>query len=127
MLFFSSNIRNLDVQSADDVAVLDDCIDFSLAKTISKTEEKLEREGLPGCLDDDVIPNAGNETRAGMFLSMLKYFYAYFLTVRHGFSWGKKMKSFCRNYRESSRALKLKEKKAFILYVVLEEDPVTYQ
>lgn len=90
LLFFSSNIRNLDVQSADDVAVLDDCIHFSLAKTISKTEEKLEREGLPDCLDDDIIPNAGNEIRAGRFLPMLKYFYAYFLTVRNGFSCGKK-------------------------------------
>lgn len=37
------------------------------------------------------------------------------------------MKSFCRNYRESSRALKSKERenRVFILYVVLEEDQVT--
>ncbi|KAK2539286.1 Tex9 [Columba livia] len=68
----SSNTRNLDVQSADDVAVLDDCIHFSLAKTISKTEEKLEREGLPDCLDDDVIPNAGNEIRAEPQIRFLK-------------------------------------------------------
>ncbi|XP_010074954.1 PREDICTED: testis-expressed sequence 9 protein [Pterocles gutturalis] len=57
----SSKIRNLEVQSADDVAVLEDCIDFSSTRTISKTEEKLEKEGLPGCLDDDVIPSVGNE------------------------------------------------------------------
>ncbi|KAK2524465.1 Tex9 [Columba guinea] len=71
-LRLSSNIRNLDVQSADDVAVLDDCIHFSLAKTISKTEEQLEREGLPDCLDDDIIPNAGNEIRAEPQIRFLK-------------------------------------------------------
>ncbi|KAM6058203.1 testis-expressed protein 9 isoform 3-T3 [Chlamydotis macqueenii] len=60
----SSKIRNRDVQSADDVAVLEDCIDFSLAKTISQTEDKLEKGGLPDCLDDDIIPSVGNEIRA---------------------------------------------------------------
>lgn len=90
MLFSSSKIRSLDVQSADDVAVLEDGMDFSLAKTISKTEEKLERGGLPDCLDDDIIPSTGNEIGAGRFLSMLKYFYSYFLTRRNGFSWRRK-------------------------------------
>ncbi|NXW82823.1 TEX9 protein, partial [Alopecoenas beccarii] len=68
----SSKIRNLDVQSADDVAVLEGCIDFSLAKTISKTEEKPERGGLPDCLDDDIIPSAGNEIGAEPQIRFLK-------------------------------------------------------
>ncbi|KAM9275705.1 testis-expressed protein 9 isoform 2-T2 [Morus bassanus] len=68
----SSEIRNLEVQSADDVAVREDCIDFSLAKTISKTEEKLEREGLPDCLDDDIIPSIGSEIGAEAQIRFLK-------------------------------------------------------
>lgn len=42
---------------------------------------------------------------------------------------GEKRKSFCRNYKQSSKALKLreKEKKVFRLYVVLEEDKITYE
>ncbi|XP_009575393.1 PREDICTED: testis-expressed sequence 9 protein, partial [Fulmarus glacialis] len=68
----SSKIRNLEVQSADDVAVLEDCTDFSLAKTISKIEEKLERGGLPDCLDDDIIPSVGNEIGAEAQIRFLK-------------------------------------------------------
>lgn len=90
MGFFSSKIRNVEVPSADDVAVLEDCMDFSLAKTISKIEEKLEKRGLPDCLDDDIIPSIGNEIGEGMFPPIVKYFYSYFLAVRNGFSWGKK-------------------------------------
>ncbi|NXJ37033.1 TEX9 protein, partial [Ciconia maguari] len=68
----SSKIRNLEVQSADDVAVLEDCIDFSLAKTISKIEEKLGRGGLPDCLDDDDIPSIGNKIGAEAQIRFLK-------------------------------------------------------
>ncbi|KAM6058202.1 testis-expressed protein 9 isoform 2-T2 [Chlamydotis macqueenii] len=68
----SSKIRNRDVQSADDVAVLEDCIDFSLAKTISQTEDKLEKGGLPDCLDDDIIPSVGNEIRAEAQIRLFK-------------------------------------------------------
>ncbi|NWX47384.1 TEX9 protein, partial [Steatornis caripensis] len=68
----SSKVRNLEVQGADDVAVLEDCVDFSLAKTISKTEEKLERGGLPDCLDEDIIPSAGNEIGAEAQIRFLK-------------------------------------------------------
>ncbi|KFW06623.1 Testis-expressed sequence 9 protein, partial [Eurypyga helias] len=68
----SSKIRNLEVQSADDVAVLDDCIDISSAKTISKIEEKLERGASPGCLDDDIIPCVGNEIGAEAQIRLLK-------------------------------------------------------
>ncbi|NXT79459.1 TEX9 protein, partial [Zapornia atra] len=68
----SSKIRNLEVQSADDVAELKDCIDFSLAKTVSKIEEKLERGGLPEHLDDDIIPSVGNEIGAEAKIRFLK-------------------------------------------------------
>ncbi|XP_074901442.1 testis-expressed protein 9 isoform X2 [Buteo buteo] len=68
----SSKIRNVEVQSADDVAILEDCMDFSLAKTISKIEEKLERRGLPDCLDDDIIPSIGNEIGAEAQIRFLK-------------------------------------------------------
>ncbi|NXE12552.1 TEX9 protein, partial [Lophotis ruficrista] len=68
----SSKIRNRDIQSADDVAVPEDCIDFSPAETISKTEEKLEKGGLPGCLDDDSIPRVGNEIGAETQIRLLK-------------------------------------------------------
>ncbi|NXW53471.1 TEX9 protein, partial [Eurystomus gularis] len=56
----SSKIRNLEVQSIDDVAVLEDCIDISFTKTISKIEEKLKKGDSPDDLDDD-IPSDGNE------------------------------------------------------------------
>ncbi|NXI95578.1 TEX9 protein, partial [Psophia crepitans] len=68
----SSKIRNLEVQSADDVAVLEDCTDFSLEKTISKIEEKLERGGLPDCLDDDFVPSVENEIGAEAQIRCLK-------------------------------------------------------
>lgn len=65
-------------------------MDFSLAKAISKIEEKLEKGGLPDCPDDDIIPNVGNEIGTGRFPPMVKYFCSYFLTVRNGFSWVRK-------------------------------------
>ncbi|XP_010008420.1 PREDICTED: testis-expressed sequence 9 protein, partial [Nestor notabilis] len=68
----SSKVRNLEAQSADAVAVLEDCTDFSSAKTISKIEEKLEKGGLPDCLDDDAIPSAGNEIGAEAQVRFLK-------------------------------------------------------
>ncbi|XP_055572338.1 testis-expressed protein 9 isoform X2 [Falco cherrug] len=67
----SSKIRNLEVQSAADVAIPKDCTDFSLAKTISKIEEKLEKGGLPDCLDD-IIPSVGNEVGAEAQIRFLK-------------------------------------------------------
>ncbi|XP_071611215.1 testis-expressed protein 9 isoform X2 [Heliangelus exortis] len=68
----SSKIASLEVQSADDVAISEDCLEFSLAKTISKIEEKLERGGLPDCLDDDVLPSAENEIGAETQIRLLK-------------------------------------------------------
>ncbi|XP_061203480.1 testis-expressed protein 9 isoform X3 [Neopsephotus bourkii] len=68
----SSKARNLELQSADAVAALGDCTDFSLAKTISKIEEKLEKGVLPDCVDDDTIPSAGNEIGAEAQVRFLK-------------------------------------------------------
>ncbi|NWX96668.1 TEX9 protein, partial [Nothoprocta ornata] len=71
----SSKARNTEIQNADDVAVLEDCTDYSLAKTISKIEEKLEKGDLPDCVDDDdddIIPSAGNEIGAEAQIRFLK-------------------------------------------------------
>ncbi|XP_066052147.1 testis-expressed protein 9 isoform X3 [Chamaea fasciata] len=68
----SSKIRNMEVQSADGVAVLEDCIGFSLTKTISKVEEKLKKGVLPDCQDDDIIPRVGNEMGAEAQIRLLK-------------------------------------------------------
>nr|XP_019587880.1 PREDICTED: testis-expressed sequence 9 protein isoform X2 [Rhinolophus sinicus] len=43
------------VQTASDVATVDDFLDFSLAKTVSKIEGQLEEEGLPDYIDDDIF------------------------------------------------------------------------
>uniref|UniRef100_A0A8C6K650 Uncharacterized protein n=1 Tax=Melopsittacus undulatus TaxID=13146 RepID=A0A8C6K650_MELUD len=68
----SSKARNLEVQSVDAVAALGDCTDFSLAETISKIEEKLEKGVLPDCVDDDTIQSAGNEIGAEAQVRFLK-------------------------------------------------------
>ncbi|NXO63565.1 TEX9 protein, partial [Phainopepla nitens] len=68
----SSKIRNMEVQSTDGVAVLEDCIGFSLTRTISKVEEKLKKGVLPDCQDDDIIPTVGNEMGAEAQIRFLK-------------------------------------------------------
>ncbi|NXR52015.1 TEX9 protein, partial [Hippolais icterina] len=68
----SSKIRNMEIQSADGVAVLEDCIGISLTKTISKVEEKLKKGVLPDCQDDDFIPRVGNEMGAEAQIRLLK-------------------------------------------------------
>nr|XP_038040655.1 testis-expressed protein 9 isoform X3 [Anas platyrhynchos] len=68
----SAEIRSLEAQNTDHVAVLEDCIDFSLAKTGSEIEEKLDKGCLPDCLDDDIIPNVGNEIGAEAQIRFLK-------------------------------------------------------
>ncbi|NXR17966.1 TEX9 protein, partial [Cinclus mexicanus] len=69
----SSKIRNMEVQSADGVAVLEDCIGFSLTRTISKVEEKLKKGVLPDCQDDDdIIPRVGDEMGAEAQIRFLK-------------------------------------------------------
>ncbi|NXO02503.1 TEX9 protein, partial [Rhinopomastus cyanomelas] len=68
----SSKVRHLEVQSTDDIAVLEDCTDFPSAKTIQKLEAKLEKGGLPECLGDDSIPSPGSETVAEAQIRFLK-------------------------------------------------------
>ncbi|NXS17974.1 TEX9 protein, partial [Mystacornis crossleyi] len=68
----SSKIRNVEVQSVDGIAVLEDCIGFSLTKTISKVEEKLKKEVLADYQDDDIIPRAGNEMGTEAQMRFLK-------------------------------------------------------
>nr|XP_009679911.1 PREDICTED: testis-expressed sequence 9 protein [Struthio camelus australis] len=68
----SSKKGNTEIQNADDVAVLEECADFSLAKTISRIEEKLEKGDLPDCLDDDIIPSVGSEIGAEAQIRFLK-------------------------------------------------------
>ncbi|XP_021262896.1 LOW QUALITY PROTEIN: testis-expressed protein 9 [Numida meleagris] len=68
----SSSEINLETQNADDVAVLEDCTGFSLAKPVSEIEGKLEKGGLPDCLDDDIIPNTASEIGAEAQIRFLK-------------------------------------------------------
>ncbi|NXI55305.1 TEX9 protein, partial [Chloroceryle aenea] len=68
----SSKIKSPEAESTDDVAVLEDHIDFSLAKTISQFEEKLKKGDSPDCLDDDIIPSTGNEIGAEAQIRLLK-------------------------------------------------------
>ncbi|NXJ75477.1 TEX9 protein, partial [Trogon melanurus] len=68
----SSKPRNLEIQRADHVTVLEDRIDFSLAKTMSKTEEKIEKGSLPDGPADDIIPSTGNEIGAEAQIRFLK-------------------------------------------------------
>ncbi|XP_072254322.1 testis-expressed protein 9-like, partial [Pyxicephalus adspersus] len=56
--------RTTDTQAANDVAIPTDIADFSLAKTISKIECKLEEGELPENTEDDVIPGISNEIGA---------------------------------------------------------------
>uniref|UniRef100_A0A8C9FDM2 Uncharacterized protein n=1 Tax=Pavo cristatus TaxID=9049 RepID=A0A8C9FDM2_PAVCR len=68
----SSSEINLETQNADDAAVLEDCAGFSSAKTASEIEGKVEKGGLPDCLDDDIIPNAASEIGAEAQIRFLK-------------------------------------------------------
>lgn len=62
--------RTTDTQAANDVAIPTDIADFSLAKTISKIECKLEEGELPENAEDDVIPGISNQIGAGIWLSV---------------------------------------------------------
>uniref|UniRef100_G1N282 Uncharacterized protein n=1 Tax=Meleagris gallopavo TaxID=9103 RepID=G1N282_MELGA len=68
----SSSEINLETQNADGVAMLEDCSGFSLAKTASEIEGKVEKRGLPDCLDDDIIPNTASEIGAEAQIRFLK-------------------------------------------------------
>ncbi|XP_072004254.1 testis-expressed protein 9 isoform X1 [Engystomops pustulosus] len=64
--------KTADARSANDVAILTDIADFSLAKTISKIESKLEEGELPENTEDDVIPGINNEIGAEAQIRFLK-------------------------------------------------------
>ncbi|XP_043350437.1 testis-expressed protein 9 isoform X3 [Dermochelys coriacea] len=68
----SAKLRSIDIQAAADVAVLEDFTDFSLAKTISKIEGKLEEGDLLESLNDDIIPSVGNEIGTEAQIRFLK-------------------------------------------------------
>nr|XP_015198679.1 PREDICTED: testis-expressed sequence 9 protein [Lepisosteus oculatus] len=53
----------------DEVAVLED---FTLAKTISKIEGKLEEDGIPEDEEDDIMPSVGSEMTAEAQIRFLK-------------------------------------------------------
>lgn len=51
--------------AAESVAVIEDFGDFSLAKTISNIEGKLNDGVFPEDLEDDVMPSVGEEMGSG--------------------------------------------------------------
>lgn len=72
---FSEKLRNIEIQAADDVAIPEDYADFSLAKTISKIEGKLEEGNLPDNLDDDILPSVGSKIGVGRLSPMYVLFF----------------------------------------------------
>ncbi|XP_025052873.1 testis-expressed protein 9 isoform X3 [Alligator sinensis] len=68
----SEKLRNTEIQAADDVAIPEDYTDFSLAKTISKIEGKLEEGNLPDNLDDDILPCVGSKIGVEAQIRFLK-------------------------------------------------------
>ncbi|EMP38975.1 Testis-expressed sequence 9 protein [Chelonia mydas] len=68
----SAKLRSVDIQASADVAVLEDFTDFSLAKTITKIEGKLEEGDLLESLNDDIIPSVGNEIGTEAQIRFLK-------------------------------------------------------
>ncbi|XP_076984127.1 testis-expressed protein 9 [Tamandua tetradactyla] len=68
----SVKLKYSDVQTANDVAIPDDFLDFSLAKTISKIEGQLEEGGLPDCIDDDVFSSVSKDIGTEAQIRFLK-------------------------------------------------------
>ncbi|CAI9605085.1 unnamed protein product [Staurois parvus] len=64
--------KTTETQAASDVAIPTDITDFSLAKTISKIESKLEEGELPENTEDDVILGISNEIGAEAQIRFLK-------------------------------------------------------
>ncbi|KAJ8247874.1 hypothetical protein GJAV_G00251550 [Gymnothorax javanicus] len=57
---------------ADDVAVLEDFVDFDLGNTITAIEGKIEEDGANENLDDDIMPSVGNEMGSEAQIRFLK-------------------------------------------------------
>ncbi|KAM4036173.1 testis-expressed protein 9 [Anomaloglossus baeobatrachus] len=64
--------KTADTRIANDVAMPTDIVDFSLAKTISKIEGKLEAGEMPENAEDDVIPGMNNDIGAEAQIRFLK-------------------------------------------------------
>ncbi|KAM9311878.1 testis-expressed protein 9 [Gastrophryne carolinensis] len=64
--------KTADLDAVSDVAISRDIADFSLAKTISKIECKLEEGELPENTEDDVIPGISNEIGSEAQIRFLK-------------------------------------------------------
>ncbi|KAJ8391623.1 hypothetical protein AAFF_G00087640 [Aldrovandia affinis] len=58
--------------AVDDVAVVEDFVDFSLANTISNIEGRLEEGGTHDSIDDDIMPSVGNEMGSEAQIRFLK-------------------------------------------------------
>ncbi|XP_066199340.1 testis-expressed protein 9 [Saccopteryx leptura] len=72
----SIKLKYSDVQTVNDVAIPEDFSDFSLAKTVSKIEGRLEEEGLPDYIDDDIFcgisKNIGTEAQIRFLKAKLR-------------------------------------------------------
>lgn len=62
---FTFCIRKTKPTVVDDVAIPEDFVDFSLAKTISNIEQRVREDGTDEHLEDDVMPGVGEEMGAG--------------------------------------------------------------
>ncbi|XP_048825535.1 testis-expressed protein 9 isoform X10 [Brienomyrus brachyistius] len=64
--------RALAASAADDVAIVEDSVDFSLAKTISSIKGKMEEGATPEDVMDDVMPSVGEEMGSEAQIRYLK-------------------------------------------------------
>ncbi|XP_006831680.1 PREDICTED: testis-expressed sequence 9 protein [Chrysochloris asiatica] len=68
----SVKLKCSDVQMASDVAIPEDFLDFSLAKTISKIEGQLDEKGLPEYVDDDIFSGVSKDIGTEAQIRFLK-------------------------------------------------------
>ncbi|ELV12900.1 Testis-expressed sequence 9 protein [Tupaia chinensis] len=61
-----------EVITANDVAIPEEFSDFSLEKTVSKIEGKLEEEGLPEYIDDDIFSGVSKDIGTEAQIRFLK-------------------------------------------------------
>ncbi|XP_048825530.1 testis-expressed protein 9 isoform X5 [Brienomyrus brachyistius] len=64
--------KALAASAADDVAIVEDSVDFSLAKTISSIKGKMEEGATPEDVMDDVMPSVGEEMGSEAQIRYLK-------------------------------------------------------
>ncbi|XP_075386847.1 testis-expressed protein 9 [Tenrec ecaudatus] len=68
----SIKLKYSDGQNANDVAIPEDCSDFSLAKTISKIEGQLDENGLSEYVDDDIFSGVSKDIGTEAQIRFLK-------------------------------------------------------